>query len=120
MKSRFYNPWARSIQEISLKATLREKCPNTGKYGPEETLYLETFHAVLIHTPCLSSFWPKLCSHLLGKTSHRRCFILKAAFKNFAIFTGKCLCWSLFLIKLPAFRPVTLLGRDSNTGVFLF
>ena len=39
--------------------------------------------------------------------------------KNFAIFTGKQLCWSLFLIKLQAFRLATLLKRDSNTGVFL-
>ena len=29
--------------------------------------------------------------------------------KSFAIFTGKCLCWRLFLIKLQAFRPATLL-----------
>ena len=28
--------------------TLREKCPNTGKYEPEITRYLDTFHAVLI------------------------------------------------------------------------
>ena len=38
--------------------------------------------------------------------------------KNFANFTGKHLCWRLFLIKLQAFRPATLLKRDSNTGVF--
>ena len=25
---------------------LREKCPNTGKYGPEKTPYFDTFHAV--------------------------------------------------------------------------
>ena len=25
---------------------LHEKCPNTGKYGPEKTPYLDTFHAV--------------------------------------------------------------------------
>ena len=31
-------------------------------------------------------------------------FCKKAALKNFAIFTGKHLCWSLFLIKLQAFR----------------
>ena len=24
----------------------REKCPNAGKYGPEKTPYLDTFHAV--------------------------------------------------------------------------
>ena len=41
-------------------------------------------------------------------------------FKNFANFTGKHLCWSLFLIKLQDFRAETLLKRDSNTGVFLW
>ena len=47
--------------QLSSKRTLREKCsnmkffsgpyfpvfsPNTGKYGPERTPYLDTFHAV--------------------------------------------------------------------------
>ena len=32
------------------------------------------------------------------KSSHRRCYITKAVLKNFAIFTGKHLCWSLFFI----------------------
>ena len=42
------------------------------------------------------------------------------AFKNFAIFIGgEHLSWSLFLTKLQAFMPVTLLKRDSNTGVLL-
>ena len=40
-------------------------------------------------------------------------------FKKFAIFTGKHLCWSLFVIKLPASKPANLLNKDSNTGVFL-
>ena len=40
--------------------------------------------------------------------------------KNFANSTGKHLCWSLFLKKLQAFRPTTLLKRDSYTGVFLW
>ena len=44
-------------------------------------------------------------------------FYKKAVLRNFAIFTGKHLCWSLFLIKLQAFRPDS--KRDSNTGVFL-
>ena len=39
------------------------------------------------------------------------------ALKIFAIFTRKHLCWSLFLIKLQAFRTGTLLKRDSNKGV---
>ena len=37
--------------------------------------------------------------------------------KSFAIFTGKRLCWSLFLIKLHPRRAATLLERDS-TQVF--
>ena len=46
-------------------------------------------------------------------------FYQKAFLKNFAIFTEKQLCWSIFLIKLSAFRPATLSERDSNTGVSL-
>ena len=29
-------------------------------------------------------------------------------------------CWSLFLIKLRALRPATLLKRESSTGIFLW
>ena len=32
-------------------------------------------------------------------------FFKKTVLKNFAIFTGKHLCWSLFIIKLKVFRP---------------
>ena len=38
--------------------------------------------------------------------------------KNFANFTGKHQCWSLFY-KVAGLRFVTLLKRASNTGVFL-
>ena len=56
---------------------------------------------------------------LIGlRSSHLSCSIEKTVLKNFAIFTGKHLCWSLFLIKLQDFRPATLLERDSNTDVF--
>ena len=43
-------------------------------------------------------------------------FCKKGVFKNFANFTGKHLCWSLFLEKLQVFRSAILLERDSNTG----
>ena len=36
--------------------------------------------------------------------------------KKFANFTGKQLCWRLFLVKLQGWRPATLLRRDSNKG----
>ena len=45
--------------------------------------------------------------------------IKKRYFKNLQKFTGKHLCWSLFVIKLQAFRPATSLNSDSNTDVFL-
>ena len=47
-------------------------------------------------------------------------FFKKGILKNFANLTGKHMCWSLFLIKLQAWGPVTLLKRDSNTDVFLW
>ena len=46
-------------------------------------------------------------------------FWKKGVLKNFANFTWKHLCWSLFLIMLQAFRTATLQKRDSYTGVFL-
>ena len=38
--------------------------------------------------------------YLADNSSHPRCSIKWAVLKNFAIFTGKQLCWSLFFIKL--------------------
>ena len=35
----------------------------------------------------------------------------------FALFAGKHLCWSLYLLNLQASSPVTLLRRDSDTAV---
>ena len=32
-----------------------------------------------------------------SRASHRRCYVEKAVLKNFANFTGKQLCWGLFL-----------------------
>ena len=43
----------------------------------------------------------------------------KEVFKKIAIFTGKPLCWSLFVMRLPAHKPANLIKRDSNTSIFL-
>ena len=51
--------------------------------------------------------------------SHSQMFFKIDVLKNFAILTGKHLCWSLFLIKLQAFRSATLLNRDSSIGIIL-
>ena len=42
------------------------------------------------------------------RSSRSQAFFKIDALKNFAIFTGKHLCWSLFLIKLQAFSRGTL------------
>ena len=54
---------------------------------------------------------------LNSRSSHQSCSIEKAVFKNFAIFTGKHLCWRLLLIDLWASSPATFFKRDSNAGV---
>ena len=41
------------------------------------------------------------------KSSRTQMYFKIGALRNFAIFTGKHLCWSLFLIKLQASRPAT-------------
>ena len=47
-----------------------------------------------------------------SRNSHQRCFIEKGAFQNFAKFTGKCQCQSLFFNKVAAgLRPGTLLKK---------
>ena len=53
------------------------------------------------------------------RSSNRRCSMKKGVLKDFANFAQKHLCWSLFLIKLHASRPASLLKGDSNTIVFL-
>ena len=47
-------------------------------------------------------------------------FCNKDVLKNFANFTGKHMCCSLFFIKLQVFMPATSLKGDSNTGIFLW
>ena len=42
------------------------------------------------------------------RSSCSQMFLKIGVLKQFAIFTGKNLCWSLFLIKLLGFRPATL------------
>ena len=53
------------------------------------------------------------------RSSRLQMFFKIDVLKNSVNFTWKYLCWSLFLLKLQAFRSATLLKRDSNTGVLL-
>ena len=52
------------------------------------------------------------------RRSHQRCSIKKALLKNIAIFTGKHLCWSLFLIKLEDLRACNFIKRETSPQVF--
>ena len=53
-----------------------------------------------------------------GRSSCFQIFIKISVLKNFPIFTGKHLCWSLFLKNLHVLKSTSLLTGDSNTGVF--
>ena len=57
------------------------------------------FHTIMSASPSL-------------KSSRSQMVFIIGVLKNFAIFTGTHLCWMQFL---RAFRPATLLKRDSNS-----
>ena len=75
-------------------------------------------------------------SRICYRSNLQMCSIKKSVLKNVNIFTGKHVCWSLFLMRLQAtgkhmcwslslmrlqtFRPATLLKRDSSRGAFLW
>ena len=46
-----------------------------------------------------------------NRSSHRMCSLKKAALKNFALFTGKDLCWSLLLIKFQSISPANFIKK---------
>ena len=54
------------------------------------------------------------------RSSRSQMFFKIDVFKNFAIFTGKQLCSSLFLVKLKSFSPATLLKKDTNIYFSIF
>ena len=54
-----------------------------------------------------------------GRSSRRRCSVKKGVLRDFAKLTGKHLCQSLFVNKVPALRPTTLLKKRLCTGIFL-
>ena len=51
---------------------------------------------------------------------HYLCSFRKGVFDNFAKFTGKHLCQSLFFNKTAGLRLALLLKKDSGTGCFLW
>ena len=63
------------------------------------------YHPIYLKCKSLNQF---LFAGDLG-SNHQRRSLVKVVLKNFANFTGKNLCWSLFLIKLEFWGPATLL-----------
>ena len=59
------------------------------------------------------------CQSSIVQKQLARGILQKAVIKNFAKFTGKYLCQSLFLIKLQAEPSNFIKKRDSGTVVFL-
>ena len=53
------------------------------------------------------------------RSSHQRCSIKQTALENFAIFTGKHLCRSLFFVKVASLRPETLFKKRLQHRCFL-
>ena len=51
------------------------------------------------------------------RNSRSQMFFKVGVLKNFVSFTGKHLCWSLFLIKLQAWRP-NFLKKETPTQIF--
>ena len=64
--------------------------------------------------------WMTVIVHTLVNSLVQRQSPEVSVLKNFANLTGEQVCWGLFLIKLQAWTPVTLLKRNSNTSVFLW
>ena len=46
-----------------------------------------------------------------SRNKHCKCCVKKGVLKNFAKFTGKYLCWSLFFNKVEGLRPATSLKK---------
>ena len=53
------------------------------------------------------------------RNSRPEVFCEKSVLRNFAKFTGKHLCQSLFFNNVAGLRPATLLKKRSGTGAFL-
>ena len=58
-----------------------------------------------------SSSFAKTCKLWISISSRRRCSVKKGVLRNFAKFTGKHLCQSLFFNKVADLGPATLLKK---------
>ena len=86
----------------------------------QQSVTTNIYHVMIIVT---GDFSKKSFFIIIFRSNHMQMFFKTGVIRNFAIFTEKHLCWSLFLIKLQTLWPATLFQpcpkRDFNTGVLL-
>ena len=103
LKRHFHIKFSR-IQIVCIFASLQFSSLFLGRNKEIITMYP---YFLVIYFAQITASWKLICSqitssHLLRKPP----FCKKTAPKNFSIFTGKHLRWSLFLIKLQAFTAL--------------
>ena len=86
-----------------------------------EIVHAKSLKAVLIlgGFHLIMSFLGSIGSVMTGsRSSYRRCSVKKYVLRNFAKFTRKHLCQSLFFNKVAGLRPVTFLKKETLAQVF--
>ena len=83
-----------------------------------------TAHIYHVMITVTSDFSKKSFFIIIFRSSCLQMFFKRGVIRNYAIFTEKHLCWSLFLIKLETLWPAVLFQlwpkRDFNTDVLLW
>ena len=76
------------------------------------TVYKQIYDIPLYTVRIYENYWTSILTLLFPEAIIRRFFKI-IALRNFTIFTGKQLCWSLFLIKLQTLRfPTQMFSCD--------
>ena len=102
--------------EYSQKIFHRPKCSCSWKIDKLQPYRVSLYTKWSIVVANINKFLIQNTSR--GRSSRLQMIFKIDVLKDFAIFTGKHLCWSLFLIMFQALRSATLSERDSITGVF--
>ena len=84
------------------------------------TIHFEEMHSIKLLVPILALnlrffvfafFWWRRTLAKIFRSSRRMCSVKKGVLRNFAKFTGKHLCQSLFFNKVAGLGPATLLKK---------
>ena len=88
---------------VPILATTKKKKKKKKKIA--SLAFLKFFYSLLLL--CYFLFFDKIYNNQNQKvrSSLWRCFVRKSVTKNFGNFKENHLCWSLFLVRLQAFRP---------------